>query len=1515
MDLLPDPLAAAHPCTRRWFASAFPAPTHAQAAAWPVIASGASTLLLAPTGSGKTLSAFLVALDRLMFGDRATHGGTRVVYLSPLKALGVDVERNLRAPLAGLAAQAARDGVPHHVPSVGVRSGDTPQKVRAQLGRRPPDILITTPESLYLLLTSQARAGLAHVEVVIVDEIHAVVGTKRGAHLALSLERLEALRQAAQPAPPPLQRIGLSATQRPLSEVATFLGGFGAVRGVPTDTQSPGVSPRPVQVVDAGRTKRFELQVVLPEELSAEEGPPGDTAGGPAPPSIWPSLHARLLALVRAHHTTLVFVNSRRLAERLAQALNELAGDEVARAHHGSISKEARAALEERLKNGTLPAVVATSSLELGIDMGAVDLVVQVEAPPSVAAGIQRIGRAGHQVGAVSKGVLFPTHRSDLLACAALVQHVHAGHVEETRYLVNPLDVLAQQLVAMLATEPSRADTLYARVLGAAPFAELPRPVFDGVLDMLSGRYPSDRFAELRPRITWDRTTGALEARRGAKLLAVVNGGTIPDRGLYGVYLAGAEKPTRLGELDEEMVFESQAGDVFQLGATSWRVEEITHERVLVSPAPGEAGRMPFWKGERPSRPLEFGEVIGALSERLARTAAPEAAGMLRDTHALDGHAAHELLRYIDEQREATGVVPSDRVIVLERFADAVGDRCVAILSPFGGRVHAPWAVAVKRRLEAAYGTTLDVMWHDEGMVFRLPELAQAPDPSLFLPESEGIEDEVSGALADTALFAAHFRENAGRALLLPKRRPGQRVPLWLNRRRSADLLGVAGDFGDFPIVLETYRECLRDVFDLPGLATLLRRLEQREVTLSVVDSVRPSPFARSLLFSWVGNYLYDDDAPVAERQARALTLDHAQLRALLGEPDLRKLLDPAAIEDVTYSLQHLDTRRARSADGVHDLLRDLGALTPAELARRYQGDEPLEAVLNTLRVRTRVVEIALGGEPHLIAAEDAARYRDALGVALPAGLPEAFLAPVADPLGDLVGRYARTHGPFRAADAQRALHLTVAATELALRALVKAGRLSEGAFLPSGEGHEYCDEQVLKRLRRASLAKHRREVEAVPAETLGRFLPAWHGVGAARHGPEALLDVIAQLEGYPLPASDLERSVLPARLPGFDPRDLDALLSAGDVVFQGQGALGARDLRVALYLAEHVDTLVEPPCTPSATRVPGGPDEAPTESLAARVLRTLAERGALFFHELLSETRGFPADMLATLWGLMADGVVTNDTFLPLRRMGSDARDSRGPARLRGVANRARATRQAPPGGEGRWSLLFPPGFTLDTPVTPTERAEARVTRLLLRHGVVLRESLTSESWQGGFAGAYPVLEALETTGRVRRGYFVDGLGGLQFAWPGAAERLRQLRTRAAEAPAEVLQLAATDPAQPYGAVLPWPVGPGRFARTAGARVWLVDGALTAYRGPSGKNLVTVLPDTEPQRARGAAALVAALATCPDATHLEAVDGAHPRESALAPWLEAAGYRASARGVFRRASTDPGSAGTNHPP
>src|SRR5262245_54315634 len=929
-----------HPAVEEWFTETFPGPTRAQQLGWPAIQAGQSTLVFAPTGSGKTLAAFLAAIDRLMFAPAPPkEARCRVLYVSPLRALAVDVERNLRAPLAGIARAGGRRGDSFHLPSVALRTGDTPADERARMLRTPPDILITTPESLFLVLSSHARGMLASLEVVIVDEIHALVGTKRGAHLALSLERMSELARLH------VQRIGLSATARPLEEVARFLGGYEGGR-----TRRP----RPVTIVDAGARKAFDLKVEVPvedmskmgEALTPAAGPgardelPEGPAGALVRRSIWPAIHPRLLELVRSHRSTLLFVNSRRLAERLAGALNELADEPVARAHHGSIAREQRIEMEDALKAGRLPAMVATSSLELGIDMGAVDLVVQIETPPSVASAMQRIGRASHRAGAVSRGTTFPESRGARLATAALTKAMAAGAVEETRIPQNPLDVVAQHVVSAVALGPRTVDEVFALVRRAAPFAGLGRAPFEGVLDMLSGRYPSDEFAELRPRLTWDRLRGTLKPREGAQKLVVSNAGTIPDRGLYGVFLVDGDAPVlsgrrppgrRVGELDEEMVFESRVGEVFVLGASSWRIAEITRDRVLVTPAPGEPGKMPFWKADRGARPAELGRAIGRLTRELLALPRKQALRRLREEHALDERAAPDLLAYCEEQKEATGALPDDRTLVLERTRDEMGDWRMCLLSPWGGRVHAPWAMVVEARLREKGDLEAEAVWSDDGIVVRIPDRERPPDAAALLPEPEEIEDLAVRELGGSSLFAGRFREAAGRALLLPRRRPGQRTPLWMQRKRAADLLKVASRYPSFPLILEAYRECLQDVFDLPGFVELARRVRRREIRLVTVDTSAPSPFAATLLYGYVANYLYDGDAPLAERRAQALSVDQAQLRELLGEAELRELLDARALVELELQLQALEIPHlARNPDRMHDLLLMLGDLTLA---------------------------------------------------------------------------------------------------------------------------------------------------------------------------------------------------------------------------------------------------------------------------------------------------------------------------------------------------------------------------------------------------------------------------------------------------------------------------------------------------------------------------------------------------------------------------------------------------------
>jgi ATP-dependent Lhr-like helicase len=1506
-----------HPAVRQWFDAAFDGPTPPQRKGWPVIARGESTLILAPTGTGKTLSAFLSCLNRLMFEPLPEpRRRCRVLYLSPLKALAVDVERNLRAPLAGIANVAATRGDAFQIPAIALRTGDTPARERARFQRDPADILITTPESLFLLLTSNARDALGSVETVIVDEIHALVSTKRGAHLSLSLERLERL------ADRPLQRIGLSATQRNLDEIAHFLGGAEPDERSGRSRARSQVKPeadlhnefaerptpvrhRPVAIVDARAPKRLSISVEVPMADMARVGTPveqpsGPAAQGPTVHTIWSSIHPRLLELVRAHRSTLLFVNSRRLAERLAGAINELAGEPLVRAHHGSLARTQRTEIEDLLKAGRLRGLVATSSLELGIDMGAIDLVIQIEAPPSVASGLQRIGRAGHSVDETSAGLIFPKFRGDLLASAAVTSAMLKGLVEPSRYPRNPLDVLAQQIVAMASMDCWAVDELFAACRGAAPFAALSRRAFDGVLDMLSGRYPSDEFAELKPRITWDRVNGTVTARQGAKRVAIANAGTIPDRGLYGVFLEGAGRDAaRVGELDEEMVFEARAGETFVLGASTWRIERITHDRVLVSPAPGQPGKMPFWKGEGPGRPLELGMAIGRLARELGAAKPEKAVQRLQGECGLDRLAAENLLQYLDDQRRAVDVVPDDRTILIERSADDLGDWRYSVLSPFGSRVHAPWSMAAAARLRDERGLDAEVMWSDDGFVVRVPEGDVPLDSSFLVPDPEDVERLVVRQLGATALFAARFREAAGRALLLPRRRPGARAPLWQQRKRAADLLAVAARFGSFPIVLEAYRECLRDVFDLPALVELMTRVRSRSIRVATVDVQKPSPFAASLLFGYVATYLYDGDAPLAERRAQALAVDQDELRDLLGEGELRELMDADALVAIEHDLQCLEERvRARSADAVHDRLLRLGDLSDEEIDLR-SAEGIGRSAAQSLVASFRAVRIGIGGEPRLIAVEDAARYRDGLGAPLPPGLPDALLEPVADPLGDLIRRYARTHGPFAEADAARRFGLGTAVVRETLVRLADTGRVVEGEFRPGGHGREWCDAEVLRALRRRSLAVLRRQVEPVAPEVFGRFLIGWHGVSRPRHGLDALLDIVEQLQGVPLVASVLDRDILPARIADYDPALADTLLASGEVVWRGVEPLGDRDGRVALYLTDHAAALV--PLTDEA-------GQAALDAREARIVAWLSAHGASFFGALHDAAGGgFPQESVDALWSLVWKGLVTNDTLQPLRAYTAGPERARRPSR----ATPFRSRRLVPPSAEGRWSLA---GVTRRP--SRTAWAAAMSEQLLARHGVVTREVTTVESLPGGFSAVYPVLRRLEETGRVRRGYFVGGLGAAQFAQPGAIDRLRSERDLPDEP--QAVTLATTDPANPYGAILPWPEWPGassqRASRVAGARVVVIDGRLCAWIGRGDRQMLVSLPEHEPERARQGRALAAELVRLAHAAPegrrgwlIAEINGTAAPDDAASAFLLEAGFARTAGGLQYRAATPRG--------
>ncbi|NKS24002.1 ATP-dependent helicase [Rhodococcus hoagii] len=1522
MDAVLDRFSAP---TREWFDGAFPAPTAAQLGAWDSIASGSHTLVVAPTGSGKTLSAFLWALDRLATAVEAGASDekraaerrtteqrtTKVLYISPLKALGVDVERNLRAPLVGITQTAKRLGFEPPEIRVGVRSGDTPTGERRKMIKTPPDILITTPESLFLMLTSSARETLTGVETVIVDEVHAVAGTKRGAHLALSLERLDMLRDK------PVQRIGLSATVRPHEEVGRFLAGSA-----------------PIRIVAPPAAKTFDLTVRVPvedmTELGIAEPDPESMSPTPQAGSIWPHVEEQIVDLILDHRSSIVFANSRRLAEKLTARLNEIYAERLggavekqgrppaqlgaptevnygadpllARAHHGSVSKDQRAIIEDDLKSGRLRCVVATSSLELGIDMGAVDLVVQVEAPPSVASGLQRVGRAGHQVGEISRGVLFPKHRTDLIHCAVTVERMTNGKIEALEIPANPLDILAQQTVAATALEPLDVEQWYDVVRRSGSFATLPRSAYESTLDLLAGRYPSDEFAELRPRLVWDRDGGTLTGRPGSQRLAVTSGGAIPDRGLFAVYMVG-ERQSRVGELDEEMVYESRVGDVFALGATSWRIEEITYDRVLVSPAYGLPGRLPFWHGDGLGRPAELGEALGGFLRELSSSTPDEVAARLVAA-GLDTNATTNLAALIEDQQQATGRVPTDRTLVVERFRDELGDWRLVLHSPYGLRVHAPWALAIGARLRERFGVDAAPTASDDGIIVRLPDTDDTPPGAeLFAFERDEIEDIVTDEVGGSALFASRFRECAARALLLPRRTPGKRAPLWQQRQRSAQLLDVARKFPTFPILLETVRECLQDVYDLPALRDLFGRIARRQIRMVEVETATPSPFASSLLFDYVGAFMYEGDSPLAERRAAALSLDSTLLAELLGRVELRELLDADVIAKAERELQRLaPERHARDVEGMADLLRLLGPVTTEEAAERSTAD-PVPW-LDELVAHRRALRVSFAGRQWWTAVEDAARLRDGLGVPLPIGTPAAFIEPVDDPLGDLLGRYARTHGPFTVSEAAERFGIGSAVARDVLARLANEKRVVEGEFRPGASGSEWCDAEVLRRLRRRSLAAAREEVEPVSTATLGRFLPGWQHVGGSLRGLDGVVTVVEQLAGVPVPASALESLILASRVRDYSPAMLDELTATGEVLWSGAGQISGKDGWVSLHLAD------------SSPLTLATPAEIDLTDLHRSILDTLAGGGAYFFRQ-LSDTVQSTDDtaLAAAIWDLVWAGYIGNDTLAPLRALLSDTSRATPSHRTPRRAPRAHAyrrlgrptmpTRSGPPAAGGRWSLLPEPE------PDPTLRAHATADLLLERYGVVTRGSVVAEEVPGGFASMYKVLTGFEDGGRCRRGYFVDTLGGAQFSTPDVVDRLRthsdSIEGRHAAAPA--VTLAASDPANPYGAALPWPQSMAgddapkhRPGRKAGGLVSLVDGELVLFVERGGRTVLTFTDDIGVLRTAAESLAATVKRGGIDKVVVEKVDGATIHGNDFAPLLTEVGFSATPRGFRLRA-------------
>ncbi|HYF94916.1 MAG TPA: DEAD/DEAH box helicase [Symbiobacteriaceae bacterium] len=1398
------PMSGFHPVVCAWFAETFGSPSPPQARGWPVIARGENALILAPTGSGKTLAAFLKCLDQLYHDCQDQPNGVQVLYISPLKALNNDVHRNLEVPLKGIEAKARAMGVPLPKLTTAVRTGDTSPRDRANMVKRPPHVLITTPESLYLILTSNARSMLRTVRYVIVDEIHAMCGTKRGVHLSLSLERLEALLSR-----PPV-RIGLSATQRPLEEIARYLGGVG----------------RNVTIVDTGTRKHLDLKVEVPvDDMRAL---PENT--------MWAAIYPRLLELVSQHESTLIFVNGRGLAERLTGRLNDHAGYELVKCHHGSVSKEVRAQVERDLKEGRLPCLVATSSLELGIDIGFVDLVIQIESPKSVARGLQRVGRAGHVIGAASKGRLLPKWRGDLLETACIVREMARGEVEETRVPTGALDVLAQQITAMAAADDWQVDDLLAMLRRSYCYRDLTDRQLFSVLEMLSGRYPSEEFRELRPRIVWDRQENVIRGRDGAKHVAIRSGGTIPDRGYYGVYIRGTA--VKLGELDEEMVYESRVGDTFQLGTASWKIETIEHDRVTVSEAFGTIPRAPFWKGDGLGRPFEMGQKLGAfireVGDRLSDPGLP--AWLQRECH-LDERAAWNLRQYLYDQVEATGALPHDRQISVEYFWDEIGDRRLVVHSPFGGRVNLAWSMVLKRRMRELLGLEAEMMQTDDGIFIRLPG-ADTPPPveKMLRVDPATAEEMLLEEVGNTAVFGAYFRMNAGRALVLPRPQPGRRQPFWLQRLKAADLLQVARRYDSFPVVLETYREVLRDVLDMDGLRYVLTGLTTGEIGLQVMETDSPSPFAAAFLMNLVGAYMYEGETPKAERRSALLQMNRDLVKEVLGAESLRELLDPRAIAEVDRRLQRLaPDRQPRNADEVEDLLRWVGDLSLRELVGRGVQPEWLD------ELKGRVTLLPLGGEERWIAADDRGMYSDPAGHA-----------------GAIIRRFARNHGPFTPEEIMDRYGYDRETILRYLDVLRAEGILAAGEYTRGRTNREYCDTEILQQIHRQTLSLLRREVEPVDGPAFARFLLDWQGVGVKGAGakssgvPHALRRALSHLQGVPLPAEAWERDVVPARVPGYLPVWLDQMLAMGELHWAGLPGG-----KLAFYLPETVHAfsprLMAPP-----------PAELSAEQTA--VLRALETSGADFLGGVARSSGLSPTAALEVLWELAWLGLVTNDTFAPVRqvmRAGKAASRRGRPVSLQG--------------GTGRWSITSRL-LRADSYGAP---AAAYAQVLLDRYGVVTREAVQSEDGPLTWSEVLAVLKQMELRGQVRQGYFIKDLSGAQFALPDAVEKLRAARENHAGA---FRLVAACDPGNPYGSILP---GAAR-----GTRSYLVleDGAPVLAVEAGGKRLAP-LCDLSGDRLTAALAAVRNLLTGPGA----------PRRIEVETWEETPIHDAPAAEVLRQ--------------
>ena len=1416
-----------HPLVRKWFAETLGKPSEPQRKGWPAIASGSHTLVLAPTGTGKTLAAFLWELNSLIVeGLKEPLGnGVHLLYISPLKALNNDIQRNLEIPLAELKRRFELEGKTFPEIRVAVRTGDTPPSARARMLRKSPHILITTPESLNIMLTSIRGRGMFHsTRAVIVDEIHAIAGSKRGAHLALTLERLEALTSQAP------QRIGLSATQRPLDEVARYLGGC---------EQTVGNEPefRQVTVVDCGLTKKMEIAVQSPV-------PDLGNVGG----SVWPAVAPLVLEHVRASKTTLVFVNNRAQAEKIAARVNALAEEEIAQPYHGSLSRERRHMLEERLKAGALRALVTTSSLELGIDIGSVDLVIQLQSPKRVAAALQRIGRAGHTLGVPSRGILVPTFRDDAMEIAAIVAAMRSGEVEPTRVVQNALDVLAQVIVAAASVDDWNASDLFDLARRSYSYHRLTRSAFDEVLSMLSGKYPSDIASELEARVTWDRVTDRVTGDRAARMTAVISGGTIPDRGLYTVNLPDR---TRLGELDEEFVHESRVGDVFQLGSTTWRIAAIEHDRVIVNPAPGMAARMPFWHGEYGARSLELSHRVGELRRELGEGVSSDT---LAEKYGCDAATANTLVQYVGAQRAATGIVPDDRNIVFEHFRDETSAVRVVIHAAFGGRVNAPWGMALAQRArDALRGTDVQVQTTDDGVMLRLPDLGgPVPVAGLLGLSAAEAEQLVMEEVGSTSLFGARFRMNAGRALLLPRGNPRRRMPLWLQRLKALDLLQTVQQFPSFPILVETYRDVLQDAFDMNGLKTVLNDIESGAIGVHVVQTEVPSPFAASLQFGFVMDWLYGDDTPRAEQRAALLSIDRSLLGEVMGEEAGDDLTLDAIRQIVAERAGHAPRRRARSVDELAHLLDRAGDLTEDELAARMATEEegvrgnPFRELVSSARVVT--IPLGPSDEPRYILTESYPRYLSAFGiekignVKVPAALREAVMTPTAA-RREILARFIALSGPVTASEIHARYGWDERWIETRLTEWQRTGKLVRGRFRADQDSPEWCSRRIAEGGRRRALAALRRQIEAVELHVFAELVQRWQHLDPrnALHGPEGAATAIQQLYGIARPAKSWERDYLRTRVRGYETAWLSPILATGETVWAGEPNARLRFFRRgtgALWIGN------------DAT------DEV-MESLSAdarTVLDVIDREGAPFTVDIEAVTGFTPLGVKESLRELVAAGLITNDTAEAMREVirwrpllpkpeGDPTRwlpADYTPSPNRRIVQRRPNLRRLPkwrrpdrPGAftsnwGGRWSRVHRLGV-LGRIGSEEERA-AQIARYWLdRYGIVSREIWRRERPLTGWRAIYQELKRLEFRGEIRRGYFVRGLSGAQFASPSAVELLRSIATEDYDAK-PYIALTMSDPANVYNLPmdladrdpLSRPRGAGALIVTRGGKVAL---------------------------------------------------------------------------------------------